>query len=82
MIDYKKHFSTYACPKCKGRAIFFEEVYLRKNQWKFWRESLCLYVSVTCGLCGYTEMYSKKVLASIKEEVPAKETVQAIEKAD
>lgn len=72
MIDPQKLFVNYQCAKCRGRSFNTEEVTLRsRNKRGIMRPSGEPYLVVTCGLCGFSEMYSMKVLAAQKEEAPA-----------
>jgi len=84
MKDYTQHFSNYTCPKCRSRVFYSEEVSLsslpKKLRLQFNNNR---YVAVTCELCGYTEFYSLKVLAKVKNEVPAVQPKPAaVEKAE
>lgn len=73
MTGPQKLFANYQCPKCRGRSFMTEEVCVRnRNKRGIIRPPEEPYLLVVCGLCGFTEMYSQKVLASLKEEVPAK----------
>ncbi len=72
IIDPQKLFVNYQCAKCRGRSFVTEEVSLRNQTKKnLLRPSNEPYLVVTCGLCGYSEFYSTKVLATQKEEKPA-----------
>ncbi|MDX9754862.1 MAG: zinc ribbon domain-containing protein [bacterium] len=81
MTDYENRFKNFICPKCRGRSFFVEEVslcplskrlLLKGNENK--------YALVSCGLCGYTEMYNLKVAVPTEEEILTKETAPVIEK--
>lgn len=81
MFDYSQYFTNYTCPKCRGRSCYTSEATiggLRRRL--FSRPQDNRYLIVTCSLCGYSEMYSLKVLASSKAEAPAKETAPVIER--
>lgn len=84
MSDYERIFTKYTCPKCRGRSYTFEEVSISNLSRKLtFRSNSDKYLLIICGLCGYTEMYSLKVLACLEEQekVPAKPS-PAIEKMD
>ncbi len=83
MIDYSKFFSNYKCPKCCGKTCITSEASVGSLPKRlFFRTNDDRYVVVTCALCGYSEFYSLKVLATGKSEIPAKKTNPAIENAE
>lgn len=80
MDDYKKYFSKYTCPKCRGRSFNTEEVTFNHSSKKFLlRGRRPKYLLVSCGLCGYTEMYNLCVFVAHQEEVLAEEASPAVE---
>ncbi|MDP8243131.1 MAG: zinc ribbon domain-containing protein [Candidatus Hinthialibacter antarcticus] len=71
MIEPKKLFANYQCVKCRGRSFNTEEISLRsRNKRGIIRPTDDPYLVVTCGLCGFSELYSMKVLATQKEDAP------------
>lgn len=83
MTDYFKYFKNFTCPKCRGKSFVCEEATLcSMSKRLLLRAHDSKYILVTCGLCGFTEIYSTKVLASIKEEIPVPETTPILEKTD
>ncbi len=73
MIDTLQLTKEYKCPKCRGRSCYTEEVILPLAKRRFlpWKDHN-RYLLVVCGLCGYSEMYSMKVLAEVQEKEKAK----------
>lgn len=81
ITDYSEYFKNFICPKCRARSYVCEEATLcNMTKHLLLRAHDSKYILVTCGLCGYTEIYNAKVLASIKEEIPASETAPILEK--
>ena len=81
MKDYSQFIAHYTCPKCRGRSCITNEISLSSLPQKLvLRGDDLNFLLVTCSLCGYTEMYSAKVLVSQKEESPASQTSPAVEK--
>ncbi|MBN2325636.1 MAG: hypothetical protein JXR73_00685 [Candidatus Omnitrophica bacterium] len=81
MIEYSQFFSNYTCPKCRGRSCYTSEASIGALPRRlFSRSNDDRYVIVTCSLCGYSELYSLKVLASSQSEATAKKTTPAVEK--
>ena len=83
MIDPKKLFVNYQCAKCRGRSFNTEEVSLRsRNKRGIIRPTEEPYLVVTCGLCGFSELYSTKVLATQKEDAPAEAKAPLVKESE
>jgi len=81
MKNYPQFVAHYTCPKCRGRSCVTNEISLDSLPKKLvLRRDDQDFLLITCSLCGYTEMYSVKVLASQTEEAPAPQTSPAVEK--
>ncbi len=83
MLDYSQYFTNYTCPKCRGRSCTTSVTTL--GGWTrhlFSRPRDNQYLMVTCALCGYSELYSLKVLASTPSVVPAKKTTPIVENVE
>ncbi|RJP26609.1 MAG: hypothetical protein C4527_14810 [Candidatus Omnitrophota bacterium] len=81
--DYEKQFANHICPKCRGRSFAVSKVSLASLPKKLiMGRNDTHYLLVTCGLCGYTEMYNLQVLARLKEEAPINQTSPVIEKME
>lgn len=77
MIDPNQHFANYQCPKCRNRTFATEEVSLNELPKRLLtRRKPMRFLLVTCGLCGYTEMFSLNVLENLKEPLPDVDTVK------
>ena len=60
----------FVCPKCRARGANVEEVSIGGAVARMLPFKPHDYLSVTCGLCGYTEFYQLAVLAREEQPIP------------
>lgn len=70
-IAEKRLIDNFCCAKCRGKAASVEPVMLETT--RIWsvltRKYSPRFYAVTCGLCGYTELYNARVYALQDQEV-------------
>lgn len=59
--------ADFKCPKCRNTAGAAKEVALGSMAERIPLVGGGKYVFVSCTLCGYTEVYSQKILVSTKQ---------------
>lgn len=83
MIDPKKRFANYQCPKCRGRSFRIDKVSVRgRSARSLFRPSGEPFIAVVCGLCGYAEFYSEKVAAPQNEDAPAEAKAPVVKESE
>jgi len=69
MMDIDAVKEQWTCPKCRSRGCMTQEMSLTKAGGRLaFRAGSERYLMLTCTLCGYSELYNRKVLARIVEE--------------
>jgi predicted nucleic-acid-binding Zn-ribbon protein len=71
VVSKEKLEQEFVCPKCRGRGALAQEVSLAGPITRMLPLAPHRYLAVTCGLCGYTELYLTAILEKEAEEVPA-----------
>jgi len=69
---------SFHCAKCRGTAATVRETRLPANSLRQFINDKGIYSKyyvVSCGLCGYSELYDSRVLALQKEPGPEKAPV-------
>lgn len=60
---------AYQCPKCKARNPLSSEIAIPSaGAGKLPLPTLERYLSISCSLCGYTEMYNLKIVERSEEK--------------
>ncbi|HOE13007.1 MAG TPA: zinc ribbon domain-containing protein [bacterium] len=73
----------WTCPKCRSRGCTTQEMSLTKASYKLaLRAGHEKYLMVTCTLCGYSELYNRKVLARIVEKVHIENAAPVVKQVD
>lgn len=58
---------SYCCPKCHGRSAAVSKTQLPRGHIPDLLGMRGKYLLLTCGLCGYTELYDQALYARSKE---------------
>ena len=61
---------NFTCVKCRGRIALVRKVSLATQAFSIFSLP-SHYVTVTCSLCGYTELYDARLYAQASEQAPA-----------
>lgn len=62
---------SYSCPKCHGRSVAVSKTQLPRGHIPDLLGMRGKFLLLTCGLCGYTEIYDQAIYARSKEEEKA-----------
>lgn len=78
MNDTEKSLKDrFCCAKCRGKVAAVEPVIMQTTRiWDILTGKFSpRFYAVTCGLCGYTELYNARAYVVQEEADPAKATV-------
>jgi predicted nucleic-acid-binding Zn-ribbon protein len=76
-MDFEQQLiENFCCAKCRGKSAVTRCVPLSGGLPDLLGLSAGKYILLTCGLCGYTEIYSRCVMAPSEEK--AKATARAV----
>ena len=70
MDPYERLKAKFKCPKCNNQTSISKAVSLSKVSEKSLVGQSDKYLFVSCSLCGFTEVYNLKVIASSAESEP------------
>ena len=72
LMSNKQDFTeNYCCPKCKGRSVAMSKTQLTRGHIPDLLGKRSKFLLLTCGLCGYTELYDQAIYARNQEEEKA-----------
>ncbi len=61
---------SFQCVKCRGRAGIAQEIILPASLGQMLTGRGVRYTALSCGLCGYTELYNPLAFAATEEALP------------
>lgn len=74
---------NFCCPKCRSRACYSEQVWIGSGVpvlGRVFGRADNRYLAVSCGLCGYSELYNLKIIVQQHEVAQQHETDATLSK--